>query len=254
MAALLEIRNVRKRFGAVDALKGVSFELNAGEVVAVVGDNGAGKSTLMKIISGVYAPDSGELVFEGSPVRFASPKAAREAGIETIYQDLALADHLDIGANIFLGREPLRRFAGIIPVIDEAKVHEEVVNLLARVESHIPDPDVRVMALSGGQRQAVAIARALYWKAKVVIMDEPTAALAAMETRNVLHMARGLAGEGVGVLFIGHNLIEILEVSDRVVVMQRGAVVHECRASETDQEQLVRHMTGRAVLREARAG
>lgn len=254
MAALLEIRNVRKRFGAVEALKGVSFALNAGEVVAVVGDNGAGKSTLMKIISGVYAPDSGELIFNGAPVKFASPKAAREAGIETIYQDLALADHLDIGANVFLGREPLRRFAGIIPVIDEAKVHEEVVNLLARVESHIPDPDVRVLALSGGQRQAVAIARALYWKAKVVIMDEPTAALAQMETRNVLRMARGLASEGVGVLFIGHNLIEVLEVSDRVVVMQRGTVVHECRSSDTDQEQLVRHMTGRAALREAQAG
>lgn len=241
---LLEVVNVQKRFGAVQALKGVNLALGKGEVLGVVGDNGAGKSTLMKVISGAHAPDGGELRLEGEPVAFASPRAARQAGIEMIYQDLALADHLDVGANIFLGREPLKRFAGLIPVIDNAKVRAEVTALLGRIESHIPDPETRVLALSGGQRQAVAIARALYWKAKVVIMDEPTAALAPMESRNVIRMARTLAEDGVGVLFIDHNLIEVLEACDRVAVMHRGTKVYECRARETTQDELVRYMTG----------
>ncbi len=247
MDALLEIRNVSKRFGAVEALKDVSVSLAPGEVLGVVGDNGAGKSTLMKVISGAHPPDSGELRLAGQPASFASPRAARQAGIEMIYQDLALADHLDVGANIFLGREPLRRLAGVVPVIDDATVRAEVVALLGRIESHIPDPETRVLALSGGQRQAVAIARALYWKAKVVIMDEPTAALAAIESRNVLRMARSLARDGVGILFIDHNLLEVLEVCDRVAVMYRGSKVYECRASETSQDELVRYMTGFSV-------
>ncbi|MGH7161155.1 MAG: ATP-binding cassette domain-containing protein [Acetobacteraceae bacterium] len=165
-------------------MKHVNLTLEKGEVLGVVGDNGAGKSTLMKVISGAHAPDSGELRLAGAPVSFSSSRAARQAGIEMICQDLALANHLDVGANIFLGREPLRRLAGVVPVIDDAKVGEEVVGLLGRIESHIPDPETRVLAVSGGQRQAVASARAFHWKARVVITDEPTAALAPMESRN----------------------------------------------------------------------
>jgi simple sugar transport system ATP-binding protein len=242
----LAVAGIQKRFGAVEVLRDVSLEVAAGEVLGVVGDNGAGKSTLMKVISGVYRPDSGTVTLEGKATTFRTPRDARNAGIETIYQDLALADHLDVGANIFLGREPMRRLAGILPMLDEAKIHGEVAALLARIESHIPDPSTRVLDLSGGQRQAVAIARALYWKARIVIMDEPTAALAVMETENVLKMARQLGSEGIGVLFIGHNLVEILKVCDRVMVMYRGRKVFDARCQNTDQTELIRYMTGYA--------
>ncbi|HET9148168.1 MAG TPA: ATP-binding cassette domain-containing protein [Acetobacteraceae bacterium] len=246
MAPLLDISGIQKRFGAVEVLRGVSMQVAAGEVLGVVGDNGAGKSTLMKVISGVHRPDTGEIRLADAPMAFRTPREARDAGIETIYQDLALADHLDVGANIFLGREPVKRLAGVIPVLDEARMRGEVKNLLARIESHIPDPSTRVLDLSGGQRQAVAIARALYWKAKVVIMDEPTAALAVMETQNVLKMARQLASEGIGVLFIGHNLVEVLKVCDRVMVMYRGQKVFDARSQDTSQNELIRYMTGYA--------
>ena len=242
----LQVRRVCKRFGAIQVLSDVSIEVASGEVLGVVGDNGAGKSTLMKVISGVLRPESGEILLDGEPVHFRTPRDARDSGIETIYQDLALADHLDVGANIFLGREPIRRLAGLVPVIDEARVRGEVTDLLARIESHIPDASARVLDLSGGQRQAVAIARALYWKARIVIMDEPTAALAVMETQNVLRMARQLADEGIGVLFIGHNLIEVLKVCDRVIVMYRGRTVFQARSADTSQNELIRYMTGYA--------
>jgi len=250
----LEVRGIDKSFGAVDVLKGVSLQVAPGEVLGVVGDNGAGKSTLMKVISGVHHADNGFIRLGGSEVSFRSPKDARNSGIETIYQDLALADHLDVGANIFLGREPIRRLFGILPMLDERKIHGEIAALLARIESHIPDPTTRVDALSGGQRQAVAIARALYWRAKIVIMDEPTAALAVMETENVLKMARQLADEGIGVLFIGHNLIEILNVCDRVVVMYRGRMVFNARSEDTSQTELVKYMTGYADAQQGTYG
>lgn len=242
---LLDVTDIRKHFGAVEVLRGVSMQVAAGEVLGVVGDNGAGKSTLMKVISGVHRPDAGEIRLAEAKIAFRTPRDARDAGIETIYQDLALADHLDVGANIFLGREPVRRLIGI-PMVDERVIRREVGGLLARIESHIPDPAARVMDLSGGQRQAVAIARALYWKAKLVIMDEPTAALAVMETENVLKMARQLADEGIGVLFIGHNLVEVLRVCDRVMVMYRGQKVFDAASKETNQNELVRYMTGYA--------
>jgi simple sugar transport system ATP-binding protein len=246
MPALLDVSGIEKRFGAVQVLRGVSMQLAAGEVLGVVGDNGAGKSTLMKVISGVHRADAGMIRLADRPMTFRTPRDARDAGIETIYQDLALADHLDVGANIFLGREPVKRWAGLIPVLDEKTIRGEVKTLLSRIESHIPDPSARVQDLSGGQRQAVAIARALYWKAKVVIMDEPTAALAVMETENVLKMARQLADEGIGVLFIGHNLIEVLKVCDRVMVMYRGDKVFDAPSKSTSQNELVRYMTGYA--------
>lgn len=251
MQPILEARGIRKQFGAVEALRGAEITVMPSEIVAVVGDNGAGKSTLIKVLSGVHQPDAGEIQLDGQAVSFATPRAARAAGIETIYQDLALADDLDVSANIFLGREPVKRWLGLLPIIDNGRMRAEVNSLLDRVESHIADPAVKVRDLSGGQRQAVSIARALYWDARIVIMDEPTAALAVMETRNVLRLARQLAEHSVGVIYVGHNLVEVLDVADRVYVMYRGSVVFEARSSETTQDELVKYMTGFSKTQEA---
>jgi ABC-type sugar transport system ATPase subunit len=206
MTPILEVVGLRKSFGAIEALRGVDLQLQPGEVLAIVGDNGAGKSTLIKHISGVYRPDAGEIRLAGEMLNLASPREARERGIETVYQDLALADDLSVGANIFLGREPTWRLAGILPFIDDRKIRKETVGLLSRIKSRIPQEAQTVARLSGGQRQAVAIARAIYWNAKVVIMDEPTAALAVMEREHVIQHARDLAEHGSGVIYIGHNL------------------------------------------------
>ncbi|HLH50684.1 MAG TPA: ATP-binding cassette domain-containing protein [Roseiarcus sp.] len=244
MTPILEIRELRKSFGPVEALRGADLSLRAGEVLAIVGDNGAGKSTLIKHISGVYRPDAGRMLLADKPLNLNSPREAREHGIETVYQDLALADDLSIGANIFLGREPMRRFLGILPYIDERTIRRETRELLKKIRSEIPAEAPTVARLSGGQRQAVAIARAIYWQAKVVLMDEPTAALAVMERERVIHHARDLAAHGVGVIYIGHNLTEILKVADRIAVMFRGRTVHVTKAGETNQETLIKYMTG----------
>jgi simple sugar transport system ATP-binding protein len=243
-APILTVSGLRKSFGPVEALRGADFVLHAGEVLAIVGDNGAGKSTLIKHISGVYRADAGEIRLDGALLDLGSPRDARARGIETVYQDLALADDLSIGANIFLGREPMRRFLGILPYVDDRAIRRETAGLLQRIRSDIPSGARTVARLSGGQRQAVAIARAIYWQAKVVLMDEPTAALAVMERERVIHHARDLAAHGVGVIYIGHNLTEILQVADRIVVMFRGRIVHATRAGETDQETLIKYMTG----------
>jgi simple sugar transport system ATP-binding protein len=241
---ILEVAGLRKSFGPVEALRGVDLQLNAGEVLAIVGDNGAGKSTLIKHISGVYHPDAGQMLLAGERLDLSSPREARERGIETVYQDLALADDLSIGANIFLGREPVRRLFGLLPYIDDRTIRRETAALLGRIKSHIPVEARTVARLSGGQRQAVAIARAIYWQAKVVLLDEPTAALAVMERERVIDHARDLAAHGVGVIYIGHNLTEILKVADRILVMFRGRAVHTTAAGETDQETLIKYMTG----------
>jgi len=243
-AAVLQISGLRKSFGPVEALRGADLDLQAGEVLAVVGDNGAGKSTLIKHIAGVYKPDAGKMLLAGEPLELNSPREARERGIETVYQDLALADDLSIGANIFLGREPVKRFLGVLPYIDDRAIRRETTNLLQRIRGVIPSEARTVARLSGGQRQAVAIARAIYWQAKVVLMDEPTAALAVMERERVIEHARALASHGVGVVYIGHNLTEILKVADRIAVMFRGRTVHVTAAGETDQETLIKYMTG----------
>ncbi len=243
MPPLLEVEGLHKSFGPISVLRGVDLALNAGEVLAVVGDNGAGKSTLIKHIAGVYHPDAGAIRLDGRLLDL-SPAEARRLGIETVYQDLALADELSVGANIFLGREPVRRFLGLLPMIDNAKIRAETDALLARIESRIPPKARTVSRLSGGQRQAVAIARALYWQAKVVILDEPTAALAVMEREHVVALTRRLAAEGVGVIYIGHNLIEILEVADRIAVMYRGRIVLAAPATQTTQQELIKYMTG----------
>ncbi len=253
MTPLLEVVNLHKAFGPINVLRGVNLAVDAGEVVAVVGDNGAGKSTLIKHISGVYHADSGDIRLNGQKLELRSPAEARGLGIETVYQDLALADELSVGANIFLGREPVRHWLGFLPAIDNRKIRAETESLLERIESRIPPKAKTVSRLSGGQRQAVAIARALYWQAKVVILDEPTAALAVMEREHVIQLSRRLAAEGVGVIYIGHNLIEILEVADRVAVMYRGQIVKSARAAETDQQELIKYMTGFTETAEAAA-
>jgi len=244
MTPILEVIGLRKSFGAIEALRGVDLQLQPGEVLAIVGDNGAGKSTLIKHISGVYRPDAGEVRLAGEMLNLASPREARERGIETVYQDLALADDLSVGANIFLGREPIRRLAGILPFIDDRKIRKETVGLLSRIKSRIPQEARTVARLSGGQRQAVAIARAIYWNAKVVIMDEPTAALAVMEREHVIQHARDLAAHGSGVIYIGHNLTEILRVANRILVMFRGRAVYVTNTEKTSQEELIKYMTG----------
>jgi ABC-type sugar transport system ATPase subunit len=241
---ILEVAGLHKSFGPVEALRGADLQLQAGDVLAVVGDNGAGKSTLIKHISGVYRPDAGQMLLAGEPLNIASPREARERGIETVYQDLALADDLSICANVFLGREPMRRLFGVLPYIDERTIRRETADLLRRIRSEIPTEAPSVARLSGGQRQAVAIARAIYWQAKVVLMDEPTAALAVMERERVIQHARDLAAHGVGVIYIGHNLAEILKVADRIAVMFRGRTVHLTPTGETNQETLIKYMTG----------
>jgi len=251
VSPILEVAGLRKSFGPVEVLRGVDLHLDAGEVLAVVGDNGAGKSTLIKHISGVYRSDAGRMLLAGTPLDLSSPREARQRGIETVYQDLALADDLSIGANIFLGREPMRRLFGFLPVVDERTIRRETAELLKRIRSEIPAEARTVARLSGGQRQAVAIARAIYWQAKVVLLDEPTAALAVMERERVIHHTRDLAAHGVGVIYIGHNLVEILKVADRIAVMFRGRVVHVTPAAETDQETLIKYMTGYSESKKA---
>ncbi len=243
MPPLLEVVNLHKNFGPVSVLRGADLTLNAGEVLALVGDNGAGKTTLIKHIAGVHRADSGEIRLNGVPLDLHAPADARVLGIETVYQDLALADDLSVGANVFLGREPIKRWLGL-PVIDNRKIRHETEALLRRIESRIPPKAKTVSRLSGGQRQAVAIARALYWQSKVVILDEPTAALAVMEREHVIQLSRRLAQQGIGVIYIGHNLIEILEVADRVAVMFRGRITHVTPATDTNQRDLIKYMTG----------
>ncbi|MBE7209624.1 MAG: sugar ABC transporter ATP-binding protein [Gluconacetobacter diazotrophicus] len=243
-APLLETRGLSKRFGGVHALEGVDFRLRAGEVVALAGDNGAGKSTFTKLISGVFAPSGGEILVGGETVAFDGPQAARRRGIETIYQDLALADNLDVGGNLFLGRELMTRTLGL-PRVDRRRMREEAAKALAVLDVRLDRPERPVRALSGGQRQAVAIGRAIYWDARIIIMDEPTAALGVPEQRKVMELVRSLRDRGLGVIFISHNLADMFAVSDRIVVLRRGRLAGERAADETEPEEIVRLMVGR---------
>jgi simple sugar transport system ATP-binding protein len=245
-APLLEARHLSKRFGGVQALERVSFRLDPGEVLALAGDNGAGKSTLIKCISGVHQPDEGEVLYQGRPVVLANPHAARALGIETIYQDLALADNLDVGANVFLGREPTTRRLGFLPALDRRKMQAAASEVLRTLEIEIPASKLTlpVRTLSGGQRQAVAIGRAIYWQAAVLIMDEPTAALGVPEQRKVRELILRLKQQRVGVIFISHNLVDIFAVADRILVLRRGRAAGERRTPDTDHDEIVKLMIG----------
>ncbi|MDE2017058.1 MAG: sugar ABC transporter ATP-binding protein [Hyphomicrobiales bacterium] len=244
-APILSVRSVSKSFGAVRALDRASFDVLPGEVVALAGDNGAGKSTIIKAISGVISRDGGDILLDGKSVAFATPHEARDSGIETIYQDLSLADNLSIGANIFLGREPMRRAFGFLPVLDRRKMAEAARETMARLDFHVDRLDAPVAAFSGGQRQAVAIGRAIFWNARIVIMDEPTAALGVPEQRKVMSLIRSLKAEGKGVIFISHNLRDIFDVADRIVVFRRGENAGERRPAETTSDEIVRLMVGK---------
>ncbi|MEC7192957.1 MAG: ATP-binding cassette domain-containing protein [SAR324 cluster bacterium] len=226
------------------AISKVSVSVEPGTLTALVGPNGAGKSTLIKVISGVHAPDTGSLAYQGQPLRANSPLQARNLGIETIYQDLALADNLDVGANIFLGREPMKSFLGMAKVIDRRKMLKESREVLHSLDIEIPESSLEqpVRNLSGGQRQAIAISRAIYWNAKLLIMDEPTAALGVPEQRKVLELIDKLRTQKIGIIFISHNLNDIFAASDRILILRQGRVVGENKINETSREEVVSQM------------
>ncbi len=251
MEPLLHASNLTKRFGGLTAVDQVGLDVYPGEVVGLVGDNGAGKSTLIKMVSGVYQPDEGEIYFGGQKMALNNPREARAIGIETIYQDLALAENLDVSSNIFLGREVKKPLVGnLIQTLDRRHMHDESAGVLKRLDIDIPSLVQQTRNLSGGQRQAVAIARAIYWNARLMIMDEPTAALGVSEQRKVLLLVRTLRDQGVPVLIISHNMQDIFAVADRIVVMRRGLKVGERKAAETTADEIVSLMVGAEVVHE----
>jgi D-xylose transport system ATP-binding protein len=236
---VLELRGVNKSFGAVDVLHDVDFSVTPGEVTALVGDNGAGKSTLVKCIGGTYTFDSGEYLFEGQPVTVHTPRDSAALGIEIVYQDLALCDNLDIVQNMFLGRETL---SGI--TLDEVSMEQAARRTLTSLSVRtVKSVRQRVSSLSGGQRQTVAIAKAVLWNSKVVMLDEPTAALGVAQTAQVLDLVRRLADQGLGVLLISHNMNDVLQVADRIGVLYLGRMAAMVKRSDVTQTQLVELIT-----------
>ncbi len=244
-APLYEARNVSKRYGAVLALDDVSVTINAGEIVGLVGDNGAGKSTFVKCLSGVHAPDSGSMLVDGVEHHWRSPRDAIEAGIETLYQDSGLAPHLSVSANVFLGREKLKPgLLGKLGFLDKKAMDEEAHADLERVRIAVPSSNRSVAQLSGGQRQAVAIGRAVSWASKVIILDEPTNHLGARQAGEVLEVIKAAKDNGLGVVFISHTLPHVLQVTDRIVVFRLGRVVRDSPTSEFDAQSLLGTITG----------
>lgn len=241
----LELRNVSKRFGAVQALSEVNFEVFAGEVVGLVGDNGAGKSTLIKCIAGIHPIDAGEIYFEGKRVNIASPKDAAALGIETVYQDLALCDNLNVIGNLFLGREKTQlRVPKVVAPMDEVSMEKRAIDVLQGLSVSIPDVHTIIASLSGGQRQSVAVARAVMWNSKVVVLDEPTAALGVAQSRLVLDLIWRLRKQGLAVVVISHNLADIFEVVDRIIVLRLGRRVATFDVHAASHEQVVGAITG----------
>jgi D-xylose transport system ATP-binding protein len=243
-APLLRMRGVSKRFGAVQALTGVDFECDTGEVVALVGDNGAGKSTLVKALAGTQPADEGTVTFDGREVHIGSPQAATELGIATVYQDLALCDNLDVVANLFVGHERSRGLGRNLRVLDEVGMEHEALSIMQRLAVSIPSVRTEVASLSGGQRQSVAVARATMGDPRIVVLDEPTAALGVAQTRQVLELIRLLRNEGHGVIVISHNLVDVFAVSDRIVVLRLGRRVASFSTAETTAEEVVAAITG----------
>lgn len=241
---ILQVRKVSKFFGGLTALNEVDFEVHRGEVVALLGDNGAGKSTLIKCISGVYRPEHGSVFFDGQEITGHSTSEVRSRGIETIYQDLALAENLDVGANVFLGKEKVKHLFGFLPVTDDDFMRKEAVKVLDRLDIHIPSLRQKLVNLSGGQRQAVAIARAMYWNAQLVIMDEPTAALGVPEQRKVLSLIRSLREQSIPVILISHTMQDVMAGADRIVIMRRGNVAANVMRQDATEELIVKHIVG----------
>jgi D-xylose transport system ATP-binding protein len=242
---ILEMRGISKRFGAVQALSNVDFEVYPMEVVALVGDNGAGKSTLVKTISGVYRPDSGVYRFEGREVNIATPRDATNIGIETVYQDLALCDNLDVVANLYLGREEVQPvIPGVVGALNEFDMEQVARRLLKDLHITIPSVRTAIASLSGGQRQSVAVSRAVMWDSKVVLLDEPTAALGVEQTHQVKDLIRRLRDRGLGVVVISHNLADVFDVADRIIVLRLGTRVATFNVGESSPEQVVAAITG----------
>ena len=249
---ILEARGIVKDFGRVRALRGADFTVYPAEVVALVGDNGAGKSTLVKCLAGVEHPDAGEIVFEGNPVVLNTPTQARELGIETVYQDLALAADLDPAANLFLGREATRGgLLGKLGFLDKAEMHRLAYEAFESLGVGLQDSNAPVANMSGGQRQGVAVSRAVTWASKVVFMDEPTAALGVVQTRHVLDLIRRVRERGLSVVLISHNLPEVFEVADRIEVLRLGERVAQYKRADVGMEDIVGAMTGAIASGEA---
>jgi simple sugar transport system ATP-binding protein len=247
---LLEARGISRTFGSLIALNDVNIQVNPGEVVGLVGDNGAGKSTLLKILCGALQPSSGQLIVDGREASFRSPKDSRERGIEVVYQDLALATELSVAENIFLGRE--RRRDGLLGrahVIDRRRMTEDAQKTLESLAIEIHDVSARCGLLSGGQRQAVAVARAVRWGSRVLLLDEPTAALAVMEAEKIAKLIGEVARQGVGVLLVSHNMPQVHQLCDRILVLLRGRMVADLPRDETTVEDIVMWITGAALVR-----
>ncbi|MFI9511108.1 ATP-binding cassette domain-containing protein [Nocardia sp. NPDC052566] len=241
----LEAEGLVKRYGSVEALRGANFQVRAGEVVALIGDNGAGKSTLVKCLSGAEQPDAGTIRLDGTPVVLSTPTAARKLGVETVYQDLAVAPDLDPAANLFLGRELTRGgLLGKLGMLDKSAMKTQAVEHFRRLGVTLQSIDVPIGSLSGGQRQSVAVARAVMWASKVVFMDEPTAALGVVQRERVLDVIRRVRDQGIAVVLISHNMPEVLAVADRIEVLRLGRRVARFVAADATLEQLVGAMTG----------
>ncbi|MFH1002173.1 MAG: ATP-binding cassette domain-containing protein [bacterium] len=244
MEPLLEVKNITKRFGGLTAVDDVSMQIYPGEVIGILGDNGAGKSTLIKVISGVHHAEAGQTFFEGRRVKIKNTMEALKIGIETIYQDLALAENMNVYSNIFLGREKLRKFLGLVDVLDHEYMHSESKKVLNRLEINIPSLKNKIRNLSGGQRQAVAISRSIYWNAKLLIMDEPTAALGVPEQKKVLNLVKTLSSHGVSIIIISHQLHDVFSVATRLIIMRRAKKVAERITKRTSADEVVGLIVG----------
>ncbi|MCL5986316.1 MAG: ATP-binding cassette domain-containing protein [Actinobacteria bacterium] len=243
---LVDMKNISKRFGGLQALSNVDLYLNKGEVLGLVGDNAAGKSTLMKILSGAIQQDEGSIFFEGIEIKYKSPKDARDLGIEMIYQDLALIRCLSVDANMFLGKELKTGLIGnFLKIrIDKKRMRKETMESLESLKIQVGSVQTEASNLSGGQQQSIAIARALHFNAKVIIMDEPTSALSIKETRKVLDLVIDFKGKGISAVMISHRIQDVFEVADRIVVLRHGIKVEDCRASDTTTDAIVKKIIG----------
>ena len=238
--AVVELREVTKRYGGITAVDGVSFTVPPRSIVALVGDNGAGKSTVSKIIAGAVHPEEGEVLVNGEVRKSIDPTEVRRSGIEVVYQDLALAPNLDVATNLFLGRERVRALGWL----DRSGMRREARELLSQLDVYVPSLSTKVERLSGGQRQAIAIARATHWAQSLVVMDEPTAALGLRETRKVEDLMATLRDRGLSVLVVSHNLDQVFRLSDQILVMRRGALVSQFETAKTSSEEVVATITG----------
>ena len=250
---LLVLEDITKNYGAIQALRGISFSIGKGEVVALLGDNGAGKSTLVKIISGGLEPSSGRMLFEGREFAAKSPAEAKAAGIETVYQDLSLCTNVDVVANFFMGREITRKVLGV-PVLDEHAMEQVVSKALANAGTRIPSLRTKVEHLSGGQRQAIELNRFVHWGGKLVLLDEPFAALGVEQTRRGLDMIRQVASQGIGVVIITHIMQQAFQVADRIVVIRQGVVAGDVERSKTSPDAVISMITGETFAGAGPAG